>query len=189
MDAGLPQDSGMSVLAETTLCVVSTTAETPMDAELDITLRQRGWQVIVRDDPHLAMAELCLQQRSLQSRAGWASGREQLALVVLSPGGPPAEPQQALIGAARRYLPDVASWLYAGGDLVPLHAGGPPPAPPAAPDTPRGTAGDIGVIDAAAPGPPATPDDEADPARITTDELDMLFGHVGEPPSDEGGRP
>jgi hypothetical protein len=164
-----------------------------MDAGLDIALRQRGWQVIVRDDPHLAMAELCLQHRSLLSRAGWTTGREFLAVVVLSPGGPPPEPQQALIASARRYLPQIASWLYTGGELVPLHAGTELPAPlPPAGDAPRGTFDDLGVIGAAPPASPApdpSADDEQDPARISTDELDMLFGNIGDAAPDDGRRP
>jgi hypothetical protein len=187
-----------NVLSQTTLCVV--TAE-PSPALEDL-LRDRGCQVIVREDLHLAMAEVCLQQRARLARAGWSGGRnEHVALVVVASPAGPSPNQQVLLASVRKYMPDVSVWTFDGTELQSHRAteangqAGPNEdesdghgRAPRTPGAPRGTSDDTIIADAAPGfvGPACTSDGhdsddpDEDPARISIRELDMLFGAAGE---------
>ena len=64
-------------------CVVLTPPGAAMSEPLRALLTARSWRFVARDDPHLAMAELCLEDRARSTRRSWAPEPEQnLALVL-----------------------------------------------------------------------------------------------------------
>lgn len=82
----------------------------------------RDWFAVQQHDPYLAMAELCLRERTQAARAAWGLQRmEQIALVVLQPEH--WRHLDELIAAVRRYLPNASAWMATSDDeLVPFGA-------------------------------------------------------------------
>lgn len=82
----------------------------------------RDWFAVQQHDPYLAMAELCLRERTQAARAAWGLQRmEQIALVVLQPER--WQHLDELIAAVRRYLPNASAWMATSDDeLVPFGA-------------------------------------------------------------------
>ena len=98
-------------------------------------LDRRGWTAEVAEAPLRALAELCLLERSRDSRRAWGhSDQEGLALVVVDP--PRWAQLSRLLSAARRYVPSASLWGWEQGTMKPLSenpAAQPPEAPSAAP--------------------------------------------------------
>ena len=108
-----------------TCSIVLAPPETADDDQLDRLLTDQDWQSVRMDDPHLAMAELCLRERAQASRAAWGLPRsEQLVLVLMIDGGETGDDPEShdLVSAVRRYLPTVSVWLYRDENLTSLHA-------------------------------------------------------------------
>ena len=109
-----------------TCCVLLAPAVERDQAEQQ--LDGRGWAIHAVDAPLQAMAELCLLDRSRDSRRAWGhdahDGDVALALVVVDPRS--WHELDRLVRAARRYLPSASLWELAGGTMRPL---GPQPQP------------------------------------------------------------
>lgn len=175
-----------------TRCIVLLPPESDCGQTISALLARRGWPGTSRDDPWLAYAELCLQERVQRSRAAWGLQRvEQTALVVAEPDHwTPGGRLEDLSAAVEKYLPGVITFSFDGGDLHP-RSGPPallddgalpePPAPVAEPslhlaDTPaegRAAEEDVRPLPAA-----------RDAARVTHEEIEMLLhpGSTESPP-------
>ncbi len=86
------------------------------EARLKQLTAAQDWIAVLQRDPWLVMAELCIRQRAMASRASWGlPAGERLVLVV-------AEPKQwhqhdELIEALGKYVPTIALWNYQQGRL------------------------------------------------------------------------
>jgi hypothetical protein len=120
--------------------------------EAHVQLDRRGWTTQAVDAPLRALAELCLLERSRDSRRAWGHGEQEgLALVVVSP--PSWLELDRLVSAARRYVPLASLWELQDGTMSPLS----PAAPVAQPEL-------------------VPPDDEvALPPPISREEIAMLL--------------
>ena len=96
------------------------------DAALKAEFAQRDWYAVEHSDPCMAMAELCLREKSQAARAAWGLQRmEQIALVVLQPD---AWRQHAgmlddLTDAVKAFVPSASIWIADDHDLKPIHRG------------------------------------------------------------------
>ena len=130
------------------------------------------WEAHEADEPLAAFAELCLLDRTQKSRVGWGQQQvEGLALVVVEPTRWPQ--LDAMLAAARRYVPQADLWSYVDGTLSPLASGHEPVTQPTAKDT--------GPTHRAAseskPSPPS------DTPQITQEEIAMLLDNDDRGPS------
>jgi hypothetical protein len=130
---------------------------------------QRGWIAHDTEDALAAMAELCLLDRTQTTRREWGlHAVEQLALVVVEPRHWPM--LEALLAAARRFVPQVTLWSYDDQGLRQLPGGTESPAPKRPARKVR-----------AEPVTPAAPC-EIDPPQISREEISMLLdGNEQEP--------
>ena len=149
-------------------CVVLTPRDAAMSESLRELLVERSWLAVAIDDPHLAMAELCLEDRARSSRRAWAPAPDQNITLVLDV--PPADRTEVgacgdLLAAVTRYLPGASIWAHRDGDLQSLRTGYPEngagPTTPARPPRTRGERAEA-----------------AEPAacEITPEEIEMLLG-------------
>jgi hypothetical protein len=185
--------------------------------ELRSRLDDHGWRPIIVEDPHLAMAELCLRDHARRSRGAMTGSRsEPPALVLAGPAvGGGVNGLREMFQAIRRWLPEASIWLYANEELLPLfgakltrgeegdqvdHApkttvhrewdAMPRVTGPATPRTLRLTEPIAAAADAADENEP--PDDDMEEAedeagRITAEEIEMLLQR--EPTTDERADP
>jgi len=112
-------------------CVVFSPPGRGIDEPLSDQLDARNWRATPVDDPHLAMAELCLLDRTAQARrASGDADSGELALVIVPPqaGDAPCNLKD-LVAAVKRYLPDTSVWLYMHGGLSSLKTGAGRPGP------------------------------------------------------------
>jgi len=157
---GRPEDQG-STPNDGTRGVLLVERGRDIDATLRDAIAAHGWSVTALHDPVMAMAELCLLERSQAARSAWGlRGTSDLVLVLADP-----TPLDDLVDAVQWYLPGVAIWRAENGTMTMLDA-----PPETAADTPTSPAG-----------PPA---EDAPPADVTAAEIDMLFGsaHPGSTP-------
>ncbi|UCD76779.1 MAG: hypothetical protein JSV91_07590 [Phycisphaerales bacterium] len=106
-----------------TRCLLLTTDSDAVEESLHSRLKSRNWLVSVQQDPHVAMAELCLREWSQTTRAAWGLKRqEHMVLAIVTPSRQPpfGDDLDALLAAVRRYLPSTPIWLYSEGQLQPL---------------------------------------------------------------------
>ncbi len=131
-------------------------------------LDRRGWIAHEANDPLAALAELCVLQRTQASRRAWGlTPAESLALVVVEPK---CWPQlEAMLAAARRYLPQADQWSFVNGGLHPIGADGPG-------SEPRRREAEA---------PPAVPDgtDDVSPPPVSGEEIAMLLEGEDRDPS------
>lgn len=167
-------DCGMSTNDQETRCVLLASAANGAVAREQ--LDARGWIAHMSSDPLPALAELCLLERLDSTRRTFGRSAGAIALVVVEPSRWPQ--LQAMLSAARRYVPTAALWAFDNGALIPLavaeasdngagrpgRAGGPNAAPPMAYELPT-----------ASEAPTAADDDETGSPRITGDEISMLL--------------
>lgn len=81
----------------------------------------RDWFAIQVHDPHLALAELCLREKSQIGRAAWGLQRlERLGLVVLEPRHWQTAGVRLddLTSTVKRFLPGVSVWHVSDGQLI-----------------------------------------------------------------------
>ena len=143
----------------------------PLPDDLRARLEQRGWRPFPIDDACLAMAELCLAERSLASRRTRGDEDEsasEIGLVLVAPErGGTGPTWAALREAVLRHVPEASIWLFDGGELSAL----------------RGRAGDhdhdgrAPDEDASLPqgGEPPRPAKIDDPPHISRAEIEMLL--------------
>jgi hypothetical protein len=187
MDGATPRPGAGQSDRDATRCVVLAPPEVNLDEALRARLREHGWRTMTVHDPHIALAELCLQERLQASRSAWGLQRaEQLALVLALGGSEAAERVSMLVNAVRRYVPAASIWKYEDGALRLIDAGIRPESPantgePADPALiPFSTGSIASTHDASsretrsAASSPDGPDDD-DSARVTADELAMLL--------------
>lgn len=130
------------------------------------------WQAHEADDPLAALAELCLLDRTQKSRVGWGQQQiEGLALVVVEPTRWPQ--LDAMLAAARRYVPQADLWSYVDGTLCPLASGHEPVTQPTAKDKDP-------THRAASESKPSPP---SDTPQITQEEIAMLLDNDDRGPS------
>lgn len=124
------------------------------------------------DDPLAALAELCLLDRTQKSSVGWGQQQVQgLALVVVEPTRWPQ--LDAMLAAARRYVPQADLWSYVDGTLCPLASGHELVTQPTAKDTGQ-------THRAASERKPSPP---SDTPQITQEEIAMLLDNDDRGPS------
>lgn len=165
---------------ENTRCILLAPVGRGRSGDLVGLVEARGWDPVVLTDACLAMAELCLEDRTQSARTAWGlRPSRRLALVVVPESAPPAAARaEKLINAVRRYLPHVEVWLSDGRDLTPV------PAASTSDDAPPGPSRSGAPAHAEAGGSPfAAPtahradraQPELVPVEITREEIDMLF--------------
>lgn len=95
-----------------------------VDQAMQAQFAARDWFPIHVHDPYIALAELCVREKSQISRSAWGLQRlEQISLVILEP----AEWESAsvhvreLIATVQRYVPVASVWLIQGDQIVPAH--------------------------------------------------------------------
>jgi len=184
-----------------TRCVTLAEAKGEVPAALATLLSDRGWQVIAFNDPYLAMAELCLLDRSDSARraCGLPATPAAVLVVVVPDGSDTARAERdQLADAVRHHVATTAilAWNESDGTLLELSPGVPSPAAPAPPanrpapparlqTAPREAP--LRLVDSGEPAgemagdPPdladTLRDDDDEPApRITREEIEMLFG-------------
>ncbi len=137
-----------------TTAVVLTPGDCSLREPLKSLLEAKDWRTVELCDPLLAMAELCWRRQSQVLRSARETGRTQsIELVIAEPRAWPEGNLKGLVRAMARYLPDAGIWSCADGQLVPLSR--------AQPD----------AQESAARGDTAP----TEPARVTTDEIEMLL--------------
>jgi hypothetical protein len=188
-----PPDNGTCAI------VVDPSGRKP-DERLAALLDERQWEAVAIDDPHLALAELCVRERLEVSRSAWGLARAGELALVISPSKADDEATQTrqLFNAVRTYVPRASVWLFASGELLPLTEASRRPEPNEPSITkhdaasahrtvaPRSVRQSLHlseqmlpdepgrIADRATEAPEKTPDlDELD--RVTADELHMLF--------------
>ena len=92
--------------------------------DLRASLAQRGWRPLPRDDASLAMAELCLAERSRASprtRGNEDEAASAIGLVLVAPEQDGTDPAwAALRTAVVRHVPEASIWLFDAGELSAL---------------------------------------------------------------------
>ncbi len=118
-----------------TRCVVLMPPEGETDQGLVSLIEARGWEPVRLDDAHLAMAELCLIERTRDATDDCGQphpGEPEISGAPATPGvlvlAAPVTPERAmelkaLIQAVGKYLPDTSIWLHVDDDLSPLSVG------------------------------------------------------------------
>jgi hypothetical protein len=107
-------------LRQTNECVVLTPRGGMLHEALRSRLDDRGWRPVVVEDPHLAMAELCLRDHARRSRAAVSDAMAEPPVLVLAGAAARAGGLREMFQAIRRWLPDASVWLYANEELLPL---------------------------------------------------------------------
>ncbi len=105
-------------------CVVLCAAEPEALARARQAVADQGWEATFEHEPFLAMAHLCLHERSEVSRAAWGLGTCSRPLLVVCQ--PQRWPEFELLAeAVAAHLPAVGVWVLAEGSLRELTPGVP----------------------------------------------------------------
>ncbi len=137
-----------------TTAVVLTPGDCSLREPLKSLLEAKDWRTIELCDPLLAMAELCWRRQSQVLRSARETGCAQsIELVIAEPQAWPEGNLKGLVRAMARYLPDAGIWSWADGQLVPVSR--------AQPDVEENASRDDTAL--------------TEPARVTTDEIEMLL--------------
>jgi len=97
-------------------CVVYALASDTLRDGLQDALAQHDWETVYADDPHEAMALICVQSRMLESRIAWGlQGDNELSLILVSDaeqGTDMREDEYNLLEAVLQYVPNTNIWSY-----------------------------------------------------------------------------
>ncbi|MDY7110624.1 MAG: hypothetical protein SYC29_18480 [Planctomycetota bacterium] len=210
MDSEAHHRGAPTHVRQTNDCIVLGSRGGRLPDELRARMDDRGWRPVIIEEPHLAMAELCLRDHARRTRSAADGAKaEPPVLVLAGPGaGGGVSGLRAMFDAIRRWLPDASIWLYANEELLPLFgarlsgagAGDQPTvdpqttgqrsseanraaAPPAVPRVLRLTE-PIAAADVGGGEEELEEDEdvaEDEPGRITAEELEMLLQRGPEP--------
>lgn len=152
-------------------CIVLLPPGEALADDLRASLEERRWRPLPLDDACLAMAELCLAERSRATRRTLGNEDEaasEIGLILVAPEWGGTGPTWAALRAAvLRHVPEASIWLFDGGELSAL----------------RGRASDHDrhrrAPDEEAPLPlgdePPGPTTMSDPPHISRAEIEMLL--------------
>lgn len=132
----------------------------------------RDWFAVEQTDPYLAMAELCLRERSQTARAAWGLQRmEQVALVIAPPQYWPQLLLQELIAAVAQHLPAASIWEAKDGSLQAIQD-----SPSLDPNPKSKIPNPKSMLEPRLAHPkPESLGDDASRSRLTREEIDMLL--------------